>query len=122
MSIRIAISIGDYNGIGPEVVLKGLEKFRRDGITPLVLGSDKIIERYLSCLEEPVHYHSASSLDEVREGAINVLNCLDRKEIRIRPGTVSEGAGLCAMRAVEKGIELCTNGEASALDMQDAWF
>lgn len=116
MSVRIVISIGDYNGIGPEVVLKTLQQLdTAGGITPVMLGSVRIIEHYLPLLERPLEYRTADRVQEVVDGEVNVLNCLDERDIDIRPGTLSTASGRCAMRAVEKGIELCTSGLADAL-------
>ncbi|MBF1097848.1 MAG: 4-hydroxythreonine-4-phosphate dehydrogenase PdxA, partial [Riemerella sp.] len=41
--IRVGISIGDYNGIGPEVILKTLkDKNITDFFTPIIFGSGKL--------------------------------------------------------------------------------
>ncbi|MEG1200128.1 MAG: 4-hydroxythreonine-4-phosphate dehydrogenase PdxA, partial [Algoriella sp.] len=42
--IRVAISIGDYNGIGIEVILKTLqEKEITELFTPVIFGSTKLL-------------------------------------------------------------------------------
>ena len=42
--IRVAISIGDYNGIGIEVILKTLqEKEITEFFTPVIFGSTKLL-------------------------------------------------------------------------------
>lgn len=42
--IRVAISIGDYNGIGIEVILKTLqEKEMTEFFTPVIFGSTKLL-------------------------------------------------------------------------------
>lgn len=115
MSVRIAISIGDYNGIGPEVILKTLQQIDTEGITPVILGSDEIIEQYLPALERPLAYHSTGDIDGVVEDTVNVLNCLAKGDIKIQPGTLSTESGRCAMKAVEAGVELCLSGRAEAL-------
>lgn len=115
MNARIAISIGDYNGIGPEVIIKSLQNYDIQSVTPIILGSDKILEFYLQHLQHPLKYRTVTDIKEVRNGEINVLNCLDEEEIDIDPGSISAAAGRSAMRAVELGIDLCRNGKAAAL-------
>lgn len=115
MSVRIAISIGDYNGIGPEVAIKSLQKFALQNVTPIILGSDKIIKFYLQGMDKPLNHRSITDIREAEDGEINVLNCLDEETIDISPGTISTEAGRCAMQAVELGIELCMDKKADAL-------
>lgn len=113
--MRIAISIGDYNGIGPEVILKSLQAVEAKEVTPVILGDEKIIDYYHQYLEKPIDYHVANSAGEITDGEINVLNCLDDEVIDINPGTLSASAGKCAMMAVETGIGLCLDHQADAL-------
>ena len=41
--IKVGISIGDYNGIGPEIILKSLkDKSITDFFTPIIFGSGKL--------------------------------------------------------------------------------
>jgi 4-hydroxythreonine-4-phosphate dehydrogenase len=41
--IRVGISIGDFNGIGPEIIIKTLkEKSILDFFTPVIFGSGKL--------------------------------------------------------------------------------
>ncbi|MFH5884299.1 4-hydroxythreonine-4-phosphate dehydrogenase PdxA [Halalkalibaculum sp. DA3122] len=115
MSVRIAISIGDYNGIGPEVVLKTLQNRDLGDCTPVILGDTKIIDYYLDRLNISLEYHAADSIQSVSDGRINILNLLSSNDIVIEPGKLSKNAGSCAMQAVETGIQLCLSGETAAL-------
>ena len=41
--VRVGISIGDYNGIGPEIIIKTLsEKLVTDFFTPIIFGPSKV--------------------------------------------------------------------------------
>jgi 4-hydroxythreonine-4-phosphate dehydrogenase len=45
--IKVGITLGDMNGIGPEVVLKSLADNRiLDAITPVIYGSNRIMNFY----------------------------------------------------------------------------
>ncbi len=115
MPVRIAISIGDYNGIGPEVVLKTLYDSDLSDCTPVILGDTAIVDFYLNQLGIPLQYNAIDSIVSAIEGQVNVLNCMQEQNIEIYPGSLSEIAGKCAMLAVEKGIELCLTEETDAL-------
>ncbi len=114
MNIRIALSIGDINGIGPEIILKALQNTKVP-FTPVILGSASIIDYYKRILGIRLDYHYAESEDEIVDRKVNVLNILDKEEVDLQPGTISEEAGHIAMQAVARGVELCTSGKASAL-------
>ncbi len=112
----IAISIGDMNGVGPEVILKAL-KDRNDtqSFTPVILGSESIIKFYQQTLGFELKTHTIRSIDEIKENEINILECLDNSEVSIQPGQINKEAGANAMRAIETGVELCLKDNADAL-------
>ena len=63
----IGISLGDVNGIGPEVVIKTLLDSRvADFCTPVVYGSPKIISYWKKALNHPdFNLHIIKSIDQV---------------------------------------------------------
>lgn len=115
MTLRLAISMGDFNGIGPEVVLKALAGVRLEGLTPLVIGSGEVFDYYASRMDDPPAWRSCDSPSGIREGMINLLECCGPGEEGPRPGEISERAGRAAMQAVKEGIRLCTGDGADAL-------
>ena len=115
MHKRIAISIGDINGIGPEVVIKSLRKLSLANTTPIVLTSKKALDFWLNNLSESLDYHHVQSIDEVVDHQINLLQTYTDEAISVQPGAFSKQSGKCAMLAVEKGIALCTSEQADAL-------
>lgn len=116
MKPRIAISLGDYNGIGTEVVLKTLADPDTKNTTPVILGSSHVVDFYIEKLGIDISYHTVSSSAQIKDDVINLYevfpNGLDEN---IHPGEISENAGACAMKAVEKGIQLCMKEKTHAL-------
>ena len=113
---RIVISIGDFNGIGPEIILKSLTEDFIGTSTPVILSPPGVIDFYCGNLgfENPIH--SIDNIDQAEPGKINVLDPLkNEKTISVTPGYQTEKSGLVAMKAIEMGIELCTSGSAQAL-------
>ena len=46
-NVNVGITIGDINGIGPEIILKSLYDRRiLTSITPIIYGSDKVLAHY----------------------------------------------------------------------------
>ncbi|MDZ7660173.1 4-hydroxythreonine-4-phosphate dehydrogenase PdxA [Fodinibius sp.] len=115
MQKRIAISIGDINGIGPEVVIKSLRDLSLEDITPIILSSEKAFKFWLRNLSKSMDYHYAESIDEIAEQQINLLQTFTDEAISVTPGEISKQSGKCAMLAVEKGISLCKSNQADAL-------
>lgn len=101
----IALTTGDLNGIGPEVILKALQ-------------SPDVLER-----ARYVVVGSASVMKEWadRLGLRDVLNDVEIMEVagdrisEIDAGRITAAAGRLAMESVARGCELCLSGEADAM-------
>ncbi len=109
----IAISMGDYNGIGPEVVLKTLSIRNNDQVTPIVLGHIDVLKFYGEHLNSDLQLIEHSS--QIKQGLINVVNCVSDDDLILSPGNITKSAGLCSMLSVERGIDWCLQGKADAL-------
>jgi 4-hydroxythreonine-4-phosphate dehydrogenase len=115
MRKRIAISIGDVNGIGPEIIIKTLRDEHRNDLTPIILSSKKVLDWWLNNLSATLDYHHALSTNDIVEGQINLLEAYGNEEISVSPGTFTKQSGRLAMLSVEKGITLCKSKQADAL-------
>jgi 4-hydroxythreonine-4-phosphate dehydrogenase len=115
MKPTIAISMGDFNGVGPEVILKHLSKMDLSSSTPLLIGSETVFQFYEKSLNIRVARHRISETSEIEEGSVNILSISDIDESDIQPSKISKSAGLAAMKAVEYGINSCLAGQADAL-------
>ena len=71
---KIAITMGDPSGIGPEISLKMLANHGEYKNDCIIYGSRDILEYYKDILkiEEEINY--IKSTDDFIEGKINVLN------------------------------------------------
>lgn len=115
MFYRIAISIGDYNGIGPEVVLKTLRNADLSEIAVIILSTQKVIDFYSDLLSIPVDYTRLKKAEDIAEAGIFLLESYKNEEISLKPGELSKQSGRCSMLAVEKGVTLCKKNLADAL-------
>lgn len=117
MPQSIAISIGDINGIGPEVVLKTLAATDLSDVTPLILSNREVIDYYYEKLDLnlPLPIKIIDQPEQCSADSINVLNAYADESVLITPGEWTRQSGKLSMVAVAKGIELCLSGKADAL-------
>ncbi len=112
----IGITIGDFNGIGPEVVMKALANNQLNGFcTPIVYGSTKVIARYKQLLElNDWQYFSIQRPDQANPKQINLINCVpDAHEIE--PGKVTADAGKAALLCLQRATKDLKEGKINAL-------
>lgn len=112
----IGISIGDINGIGPEVIIKALSDSRiLDHITPIIFGSTKVLSFYRKLLNfEDFHYSQLRSINELNHRKVNVVNCWPEM-IEIKVGQVTEEAGNCAYLALREAVNYLKEDKIDAI-------
>jgi 4-hydroxythreonine-4-phosphate dehydrogenase len=113
---RIGITLGDLNGIGPEVVIKALADNRLLNIlTPVVYGSTRVLSYYRKLMElEEFNYSQIKTKGQFFSKAVNVVNCWE-EIIEINPGQPSRQAGRAALLALKKSVEELKEGLIDAL-------
>ncbi|SNS81722.1 4-hydroxythreonine-4-phosphate dehydrogenase [Ekhidna lutea] len=112
----IGITIGDINGIGPEVIIKSLEDNRiLKQFTPVIYGSGKVISYYRKGLDkENFNYQQISSIDKVVHKKVNVLNVWD-ETVEINPGQANEIGGKYAVLSLQKAVADLKEGQIDAI-------
>lgn len=112
---KIGITIGDVNGIGPEVIIKSLADQRiLSHFIPIVYGSSKVLSYYRKALDVKDLNYTQLSGDKIHPNKINVVNCWDEM-IEINPGEITEAAGKASLQALEKAVEDLKNGLIDAV-------
>lgn len=112
---RIALTHGDINGIGYEVILKVFEDERITELcTPILFGSAKILSFYSKQLGIPVKYNVIESASQAKTGVLNVLNCV-AQDVQPEPGVSSTEAGRAALASLEKAVEAVENGDVDVI-------
>jgi 4-hydroxythreonine-4-phosphate dehydrogenase len=101
----IGITIGDINGIGPEVIIKSLEDSRiLKQFTPVIYGSGKVISFYRKNMDkENFSFTQISSLNQVNHKSVNVLNVWD-ETAEVNPGKENEIGGQYAVLALRQAV------------------
>ena len=112
----IGITIGDINGVGPEVIIKALSDSRiLNHITPVVFGSTKVLSFYRKMLKfEDFHYSQLKSIKDLNPRKINVVNCWPEM-VEIKVGQVTQDAGNCAYLALREATNYLKEGKIDAI-------
>lgn len=76
--IRVAITQGDINGVGYEVIFKAFEDpTMLELCTPIIYGSPKVASYHRKALNLEVNYSVINNAQEARDGRLNLLACSD---------------------------------------------
>nr|WKN35338.1 4-hydroxythreonine-4-phosphate dehydrogenase PdxA [Tunicatimonas sp. TK19036] len=112
----IGISLGDVNGVGPEVIIKALSDKRiLNQMTPIVFGSAKVISYYRKqCNLDQFNFMTIKDLDSIAFGKVNVYNCW-QETVEIQEGKVTEPAGKAAWQALEQATQALQSDVVAAL-------
>ncbi len=103
MATRIAVAIGDPNGIGPEIAVKAAARFVGSDIEPVLVGDDFVIRKYVE--------RHASEL--ARRIEIVPVRALDRAAFA--PGATEARAGAATIAYVREALQLAQRGEVTAV-------
>lgn len=104
MNIRVAITQGDTNGVGYEVILKAFaDPAILELCTPIIYGSSKIAAYHRKVLNLDVDFTVINSAEEAGDGRVNLLNCLD-EEVKVELGQPSADAGRAAFVALDQAM------------------
>lgn len=112
----IGLSLGDINGIGPEVVIKTLADDRLlDMITPVVYGSAKVLSYYRKAMRlNDFNYHQVSNEDRFHPDKVNVVNCW-QEMMDINMGQETPEGGKAALLALQKAAQHLQEGKIEGI-------
>ncbi len=115
-NFKVGISIGDVNGIGPEIILKVLSDSRLlNHCTPVIYGSTKSIAYHKNILDnDSVKFQGVVSVEKAQRGRINVVDCW-KDQVAITLGEATEEGGKYAHLALEKAVADLKEGHLDAL-------
>lgn len=113
----IGITLGDYNGVGPEVILKALQGNHFNRIcTPVVYGSMRVLNRYKHLLEmKDWQLFGAQSLANLNPKATNIISCWNDQQTETEPGKVTPEAGKAALACLQKAVADLKEGRLDAV-------
>jgi len=107
--IKLGISIGDFNGIGIEIILKTFsDKRMLDFCTPIIFGSTKLITNYKKNMNINVPFNGIRQVDKAINGKVNILN-LWKEDVELKLGEPTELSGKLAFESLEAATNELVN-------------
>ena len=113
--IKVGISIGDYNGIGPEIIMKSLkDKSITDFFTPIIFGSGKLFTYQKNIFKLQHNFNYITELSQAQDDKINMIN-LWKDNVNVDLGTPTEESTRMAIDSLEAATTALMNGEVDVL-------
>ncbi|PWJ58866.1 4-hydroxythreonine-4-phosphate dehydrogenase [Dyadobacter jejuensis] len=113
----IGITLGDYNGIGPEVILKALEGNQLSKLcTPVIYGSMRVLNYYKNQLGmKDWSLHGIHKVEQANQKFTNVITCWTDQQVEIAPGSITAEAGQASLACLKRGVEDLKDGKIHAI-------
>lgn len=114
--LRIGISMGDVNGIGPEFIIRAFKQpHLREICTPIIYGSSRALNVYRKILSvDKFSYNVVQEPKQAQPRKISVIDCVKNLD-RVDAGKPSPEGGRAAFEALERATQDLTTGEIDAL-------
>lgn len=113
--IKVGISIGDLNGIGPEVVLKTFTEIAMlDFCTPVIFASSKALSFVKKQLDSTINLHGITALNFMVDGKVNVLNCW-KESFHFNLGEGTQESGALAITSFTQATKALKEGAIDVL-------
>lgn len=112
----VGITIGDYNGVGPEVIIKTLEDERLFKFCTIVIyGHKSVISHYTKMYKIPnFNVQEVEDTEKLNPKLPNIINCWS-EHVEIQTGTMTPEGGARALICLNQGIKHLTEGKIDLL-------
>ena len=108
--IRVAITHGDTNGIGYEVILKAFEDSGMlELCTPIIYGNPKVAAYHRNALQLETPFTIIKNAEEARPDKLNMLATFD-DEVKVEFGSPTPESAEAARKALQRAKEDLKNG------------
>lgn len=114
--IRVGISVGDINGIGPEVIIKALR--HPDiliGCTPIIYASSKLMTLHKKAIDDELFvFHGVNEASEAQDRKVNIVPCWT-EVAEVELGKATKDGGKHAFLSLEKATQDLAAGKIDVL-------
>lgn len=113
--LKIGISIGDINGIGPEVIIKTFQDPRMSKMmTPVIYGSQKVFNFYRNKLDIDFQFFHTDNIGGINPKKTNVINIWN-EDVEIHPGHPKPEGGKYAILSLQAAVKDLKEGKIDGL-------
>ena len=118
MKPTIAITAGDSNGVGYEVILKSLiDPHISEICRPIVYGNAKVARQHMQTLDEEYHniqFNIIQDPKQAKDGRINLITCYG-DDTPVNMGVPTAEAGQAALKSLQRATSDLQQGLVDAL-------
>jgi len=109
-NIIVGISVGDLNGIGPEIIIKTYEDPRSLELnTPVIFASGKTMQFFKNHLNSKINFFNIDTPEKIVHGKVNVVNVWT-EPVKIEFGKADKHIGEYAIKSLEAATEALKAG------------
>jgi 4-hydroxythreonine-4-phosphate dehydrogenase len=113
--VIVGISIGDLNGIGPEIIIKTYEDPRVLELnTPVIFASGKTMQFFKNHFNSKIHLFNIDSAQKIIHGKVNVVNVW-KEPVKIEFGKEDKTMGEYAIKSLEAAANALRDGNIDVL-------
>ena len=110
----IGISMGDANGVGPEIVLRAFWQYMLSG-DYCVIGDYAVLDKNNKLLDLRVPLRTMEDIHDIQPDFLNIYDMHILSEEDITIGKISQKAGYAALQYVKESTGLALKGELEAI-------
>lgn len=114
-SVIVGISVGDLNGIGPEIILKAYEDPRSLELnTPVIFASGKTMQFFKNHFKSKINFFNIDSADKAVLGKVNVVNVWN-EPVKVDFGKEDKKIGEYSIKSLEAATNALKEGTIDVL-------
>ncbi|MFT7611563.1 MAG: 4-hydroxythreonine-4-phosphate dehydrogenase [Parvicellaceae bacterium] len=115
-NVKIGISLGDVNGIGPELILRTFSGHRSSSnITPVLYGSEQVLQVFKDKLGlNDLAIRKIANAKEAVTGVVNLISVWE-ENIDINIGASNKTGGTYAFKSLQSAVDDLSKGSIHAL-------
>lgn len=111
----LAVTMGDGNGVGPEIALHAFKKGELNSESYALVGDYSVMEACNKKLDLEVPLHKMSSLSDEETGALNIYDMNLLTASTITPGQINREVAAASREYVAEATRLALDNKFSAL-------
>ncbi|MBN2008643.1 4-hydroxythreonine-4-phosphate dehydrogenase PdxA [candidate division KSB1 bacterium] len=113
----VGITMGDYNGIAPEVILKALAQLPLDSYRCLLIGAASVFQTVNEQLDHPVEFDTITTLSQLDalQSPIVIYDIFPEFQEQPHWGHIEKAAGTAAGVSIQKAVELALRDVTEAV-------
>ena len=113
--VIVGISIGDLNGIGPEIIIKTYEDPRVLELnTPVIFASGKTMQFFKNHFKSKINFFNIDDVNKIAHGRVNVVNVW-QEPVKIEFGKEDKRIGEYAIKSLEAATNALKDGAIDVL-------